>query len=78
MRQAVVYGLLQTFLAQFSTKSQKYILYGVFRGQALDRGPQLLKVDSLTTDHNADDVAETVLMKILRGDTARLQRCTDI
>lgn len=28
--------------------------------------------------HNADDVAETVLMNVLRGDIARLRRCTAI
>nr|GEW22525.1 cytoplasmic tRNA 2-thiolation protein 1 isoform X2 [Tanacetum cinerariifolium] len=55
-----------------------YTFCGVFRRQALDRGAALLKVDKLVTGHNADDIAETVLLNILRGDIARLSRCTSI
>ncbi|KAK9320546.1 hypothetical protein V1517DRAFT_329006 [Lipomyces orientalis] len=51
---------------------------GVFRRQALDRGAQKLGIKHVVTGHNADDMAETVLMNLLRGDTARLDRCTAI
>lgn len=47
---------------------------GVFRRQALDRGAIREGASKIVTGHNADDFAETVLMNVLRGDAARLQR----
>lgn len=35
---------------------------GVFRRQALDRGAVMLGVNHIVTGHNADDIAETILM----------------
>ncbi|KAF8405491.1 hypothetical protein HHK36_010398 [Tetracentron sinense] len=43
--------------------------------QALDRGAAMLKADRLCTEHNADDIAETILLNILRGDIARSLTC---
>ena len=35
---------------------------GVFRRQALDRGAMLIGATTIVTGHNADDMAETVLL----------------
>ncbi|BDD61387.1 nucleotidyltransferase [Monascus purpureus] len=51
---------------------------GVFRRQALDRGAARLGIKHVITGHNADDVAETVMMNLLRGDLPRLSRGTSI
>ena len=50
---------------------------GVFRRQALDRGAVLLGANKIVTGHNADDIAETVFLNVLRGDVPRLARCTN-
>lgn len=51
---------------------------GVLRRQALDRGAAKLGIHHVVTGHNADDMAETVLMNLLRGDVARLEKSTAI
>lgn len=51
---------------------------GVLRRQALDRGAAKLGINHVVTGHNADDMAETVLMNLLRGDVARLEKSTTI
>merc|ERR1719199_1234892 len=48
---------------------------GVFRRQALDRGAHLIGASKMATGHNADDIAETVLLNMLRNDVPRLARC---
>lgn len=51
---------------------------GVLRRQALDRGAVKLGINHIVTGHNADDMAETVLLNLLRGDTARIEHSVSI
>ena len=48
---------------------------GVLRRQALERGAVKLGCSKVVTGHNADDISETVLMNMLRGDLNRLGNC---
>lgn len=73
-----LYGWTMDRIVDTVGRTNNCTFCGVFRRQALDRGAKMLEVDCVATGHNADDIAETVLMNILRGDIARLRRCTAI
>jgi cytoplasmic tRNA 2-thiolation protein 1 len=66
-----LYGwTMDEIVREIGTKSN-CTFCGVFRRQALDRGAVLMRADKIATGHNADDVAETVLLNIVRGDLPR-------
>ncbi|KAI7847896.1 cytoplasmic tRNA 2-thiolation protein 1 [Circinella umbellata] len=75
---ADLYGWSMDEIVQEVGRKNNCTFCGVFRRQALDRGAVMLGVDHIVTGHNADDIAETILMNIFRGDVARLGRCTEI
>lgn len=49
---------------------------GVFRRQALEEAAKQTQCDIIVTGHNADDMAETIILNFLRGVHSRLVRCT--
>ncbi|KAI1327427.1 hypothetical protein F5Y16DRAFT_372010 [Xylariaceae sp. FL0255] len=73
-----LYGWTMDQVVETVGKKGNCTYCGVFRRQALDRGAKMLGIKHVVTGHNADDVAETVLMNLLRGDLPRLSRSTSI
>ncbi|GAO18628.1 uncharacterized protein UV8b_05453 [Ustilaginoidea virens] len=73
-----LYGWTMDQVVETVGKKGNCTYCGVFRRQALDRGAKQLSIRHVVTGHNADDVAETVLMNLLRGDLPRLSRSTSI
>ncbi|KAH6894306.1 hypothetical protein B0T10DRAFT_480134 [Thelonectria olida] len=73
-----LYGWTMDQVVETIGKKGNCTYCGVFRRQALDRGAKKLSIQHVVTGHNADDVAETVLMNLLRGDLPRLARSTNI
>ena len=73
-----LYGWTMDQVVQQIGKKGNCTYCGVFRRQALDRGAARLGIKHVVTGHNADDIAETVMMNLLRGDLPRLARATNI
>jgi cytoplasmic tRNA 2-thiolation protein 1 len=73
-----LYGWTMDQVVEVIGKKGNCTYCGVFRRQALDRGAKMLGIKHVITGHNADDVAETILMNLLRGDLPRLARSTSI
>lgn len=70
-----LYGWTMDEVVKLSGLKNSCTFCGVFRRQALDRGAALLGATKIVTGHNADDLAETIFMNILRADIPRLSRC---
>uniref|UniRef100_UPI00358EEB6B cytoplasmic tRNA 2-thiolation protein 1 n=1 Tax=Myxine glutinosa TaxID=7769 RepID=UPI00358EEB6B len=63
---------------EIQVAKEKQIVEGGIEGECSDSGDRATSgqesVAVLATGHNADDMAETVLLNVLRGDVARLSR----
>lgn len=57
-----LYGWTMDRVVDQVGKKNNCTFCGVFRRQALDRGAAELEIEHIVTGHNADDIAETVLM----------------
>src|ERR1700742_2835874 len=57
-----LYGWTMDKVVEQIGKKNNCTFCGVFRRQALDRGAASLGANHIVTGHNADDIAETVLM----------------
>jgi tRNA(Ile)-lysidine synthase TilS/MesJ len=62
-----LYGWTMDAIVSQIGKKNNCTFCGVFRRQALDRGAASLNVEHIVTGHNADDIAETVLMNSESG-----------
>ena len=72
-----LYGWTMDEVVKTIGQSNNCTYCGVLRRQALERGAVKLGCCKVVTGHNADDIAETVLMNMLRGDYNRLGICVN-
>lgn len=71
-----IYGMTMDEVVRKVGRKGNCTYCGVFRRQALEEAARNTNVDCIVTGHNADDMAETILLNFIRGDISRLRRCT--
>ncbi|KAF7679685.1 Cytoplasmic tRNA 2-thiolation protein 1 [Astathelohania contejeani] len=71
-----LFGVTMDKIVELVGRRSNCTYCGVLRRKAMEIGANNMSLDAIATGHNADDMAETVLMNILRGDIGRLGRCT--
>jgi uncharacterized protein (TIGR00269 family) len=67
-----LYGYTMDEIASKPRELHACTYCGVLRRQALNTAARELDADRLATAHNLDDMAQTTILNILRGDTNRL------
>lgn len=71
-----IFGITMDEIVKKIGKKGNCTYCGILRRQSLEEAARKMNVDCIVTGHNADDLAETVLLNIFRGDCSRLKRCT--
>lgn len=71
-----IFGITMDQIVEKIGKKGNCTYCGILRRQSLEEAARIMKVDCIVTGHNADDLAETILLNLFRGDFSRLKRCT--